>query len=295
MSSDSLTELMAKVHKLELKAKKLSANTFAGMYHSSFKGQGLDFEDFREYHHGDEPRFIDWNVTARMNAPFIRTFKEARELSIIIAVDISGSSIFGSKHMSKRELAAELTALIAFAAKHNGDKVGLLLFAGQTELFLPAEKSSKHILRVIREVLATEPKKPETEISKACNFLNKTLPKRCLVFLLSDFIDYSFEKRIGALSKRHDLVAIRISDPSEFDIPDVGKIILTDPETGEQINVNTADKKIRERYKQLVENHMKATSKVFYKYGIDHCDVNTIDDYTKSLYKMLKNRSFQHA
>lgn len=295
MTPDSVNELMAKVRTLELMARKLSRESFAGMYHTSFKGQGLDFEDFREYQHGDEPRFIDWNVTARMNEPFIRTFKESRELNIIIAVDISGSSIYGSKHLSKRELAAEITALLAFAAKFNGDKIGLLLFAGQTELFLPAEKSSKHLLRIIREVLTVEPEKPDTNIGEACQFLNKALAKRSLVFLLSDFIAHDFEKPLGALSKRHDLVAIRLTDPSELDLPNVGKVILTDPETGFQSEVNTSNANVRSGYKKLTQRHSEGVSKIFYKYGIDHCEASTDKDYLQNLQKMMKLRASRHA
>lgn len=295
MTPDSVKELMAKVKQLELKAKKLSRESFAGMYHSSVKGQGLDFEDFREYVNGDEPRFIDWNVTARMNEPFIRTFKESRELNIIIVVDISGSSIFGSKRLSKRELAAEITALLAFAAKQNGDKVGLLLFAGQAELYLPAEKGSKHVLRLIREVLTVEPEMPETNITEACQFLNKALPKKSLVFFLSDFIGGDFNKPLGALATRHDLVAIRLNDPSEIDLPNVGKVILTDPETGFQSEVNTSSVTVRENYKSLFEDYKAGVSKAFYKYGIDHCDVFTDADYTPSLHKMMKLRARKHA
>jgi len=184
MSPDSVEALMQKVHTLEMKARKLSRENFAGNYHASFKGQGLDFEDFREYIHGDEPRFIDWNVTARMNSPFIRTFKEERELSIILAIDISGSSAFGSTETSKREFAAEVAAVLAFTARINGDKVGLLLFAGEKEFYLPPEKGSKHILRLVREILVTVPEHPQTDISAACRFLNQTVRKKSLVFML---------------------------------------------------------------------------------------------------------------
>jgi len=294
VTPDSINQLMQKVHLLEMKAKKLSRESFAGVYHASFKGQGLDFEDFREYIHGDEPRFIDWNVTARMNSPFIRTFREERELSIILAVDISGSSIFGSQHLSKRELAAELSAVLAFTARLNGDKVGLLLFAGDKELYLTPEKGNKHILRIIREILATQPEQPHTDIAAACRFLTKTVKKKSLIFMISDFIGYDFTKPLGGLAKQHDLIALRLFDPSETNLPDVGKVILTDPETGFQSEVNTSNVNVRQGYNKLHRRHIEATEKIFKQYAIDFCEISTNDDYLPNLLKMLKLRARRH-
>jgi len=295
MHEDSIEELMQKVHVLEMKARKLSRETFAGAYHASFKGQGLDFEDFREYIHGDEPRFIDWNVTARMNAPFVRTFQEERELNIIIAVDISGSSIYGSRSLSKRELAAELTAVLAFTAKLNGDKIGLLLFAGDKELYLPPEKGTKHVLRLIREVLATEASQPATDIAKACQFITKTVRRKSLIFMLSDFIAYDYSKQIGGLSKQHDLIAIRLFDPTEQELPDIGQVTLTDPETNEQRLVNTSNANVRMGYKKLYTRHFESVQKIFRQYSIDYCDTSTEEDYLPALYKLFKLRSRRHA
>lgn len=295
MHEDSIEELMQKVHVLEMKARKLSRETFAGAYHASFKGQGLDFEDFREYVHGDEPRFIDWNVTARMHSPFVRTFQEERELNIIIAVDISGSSIYGSQSLSKRELAAELTAVLAFTAKMNGDKVGLLLFAEDKELYLPPEKGTKHVLRLIREVLATEASQPATNIANACRFLTKTVRRKSLIFMLSDFIAYDFSTQLGGLSKQHDLIALRLFDPTEQNLPDVGKITLTDPETNEQRLVNTSNANVRMGYQKLYNRHFESVQSIFRKYSIDYCDASTEDDYLPALHKLFKLRSRRHA
>lgn len=286
---------MRKVHRLEVKARRLSRESFSGEYHASFKGQGLDFEDFREYQHGDEIRFIDWNVTARMNAPFIRTFREERELSVLIAVDISGSFDYGSKHFSKREIAAEIAAVLAFSARHNGDKVGLLLFAEEPILYLPPAKGNKHTLRMIREILATTPEKKQTNLSGACDFINRTLKRKSLIFFLSDFIDNEFHKKLGVLSQKHETIALRIFDPVEENLPDVGKINLTDPETGEQSTVNTSNPNVRMAYEKLTARRLEALQKTFTKYKIDHVDAATDADYLPLLHQLFKTRSSRHA
>lgn len=286
---------MRKVHHLEIKAKRLSRESFSGEYHASFKGQGLDFEDFREYQHGDEIRFIDWNVTARMNAPFIRTFREERELNVLIAVDISGSFDYGSVHFSKREIAAEIAAVLAFSARHNGDKVGLLLFASESVLYLPPAKGSKHTLRMIREILATSPQDKKTNLSGACDFINRTLKRKSLVFFLSDFVDNDFHKKLGALSQKHETIAVRIFDPVEEKLPNVGKVTLTDPETGEQSTVNTANPNVRMAYEKLTERRLEALQKTFTKYKIDHVNAATDADYLPLLHQLFKTRSSRHA
>ena len=286
---------MSKVHHLEIKARTLSRESFSGEYHASFKGQGLDFEDFREYQHGDEIRFIDWNVTARMNTPFIRTFREERELTVLLAVDISGSFDFGSKHFSKREIAAEIAAVLAFSAKHNGDKVGLLLFAEEPVLYLPPAKGSRHTLRMIREVLATQPVKKATNIAGACDFINRTLKRKALVFMLSDFMDNDFHKKLGTLSQKHETIAIRIFDPVEEELPDVGKVNLTDPETGHERMVNTSNANVRMAYKKLNTRRLEGLQKALAKYKIDHVDAATDADYLPLLHQLFKTRSSRHA
>jgi uncharacterized protein (DUF58 family) len=286
---------MRKVHHLEIKARRLSRESFSGEYHASFKGQGLDFEDFREYQHGDEIRFIDWNVTARMNAPFVRTFTEERELTVLIAVDISGSFDFGSKHFSKREIAAEIAAVLAFSAKHNGDKVGLLLFAEEPVLYLPPAKGSRHTLRMIREVLATHTDKKATNIAGACDFINRTIKRKALVFMLSDFVDNDFHKKLGTLSQKHETIAIRVFDPVEQELPDVGKVNLLDPESGQQRMINTSNPNIRLAYKKLNESRNELLGKCFSKYQIDHVNAATDSDYLPLLHQLFKSRSSRHA
>ena len=203
LTDEQIEEMMARVRKLELKARRLVRESFSGEYLSSFRGQGLDFDDFREYQHGDEVRFIDWNVTARMNQPYVRKFREERELSVIIAVDVSGSADYGSVSLSKREVAAETAAVLGFSALHNGDKVGLLIFAKEPILFVPAEKGSRHLLRMIREILVAKPETPGTSVAEACDFLVRTLRRKSLVFLISDFFSDPLEKPIGKLAKKH--------------------------------------------------------------------------------------------
>lgn len=286
---------MRKVHNLEIKARRLSHESFSGEYHASFKGQGLDFEDFREYQHGDEIRFIDWNVTARMRTPFVRTFREERELTVLIAVDVSGSFDFGSHHLSKREIAAEIAAVLAFSAKHNGDKVGLLLFSSETELYLPPAKGSRHTLRMIREILAVQPAHKGTSINNACDFINRTIKRKSLVFLLSDFVDEGFHKKLGALSKKHETIALRVFDPVEDHLPNVGKVSLSDPETGQLTLVNTAKEETRKAYNNLTEQRLETLRKTFAKYRIDHLDAGTHSDYLPLLHQLFKNRSSRHA
>ncbi|MEO1857234.1 MAG: DUF58 domain-containing protein [Rubritalea sp.] len=291
----SIEAMMRKVHHLEIKARRLSRESFSGEYHASFKGQGLDFEDFREYQHGDEIRFIDWNVTARTNSPFIRTFREERELTVLLAVDISGSFDFGSKHFSKRELAAEIAAVLAFSAKHNGDKVGLLLFAEEPVLYLPPAKGSRHTLRMIREVLATQPDEKATNIAGACDFINRTIKRKALVFMLSDFVDNDFHKKLGTLSQKHETVAIRVFDPVEEELPNVGKVNLTDAETGQERVVDTSNANVRMAYKKLNLRRLEDLQNALAKYKIDHIDAATDGDYLPLLHQLFKKRSSRHA
>lgn len=232
LSEQQIEEMMSRVRKLELKARRLVRESFSGEYLSSFRGQGLDFDDFREYQHGDEVRFIDWNVTARMNQPFVRKFREERELAVVIAVDVSGSADYGSKNFSKRELAAETAAVLGFSALQNGDKVGLLLFAEETELYIPPAKGSRHLLRMIREILVARPKRQGTSIAEACNFLVRTLSRKSLVFMISDFYSDPLDKPLGKLSKKHETVALQVSDPLEARLPRAGKVVMIDPGNG---------------------------------------------------------------
>ena len=291
LTDEQIEEMMARVRKLELRARRLVRESFSGEYLSSFRGQGLDFDDFREYQHGDEVRFIDWNVTARMNQPFVRKFREERELSVVLAVDISGSGDFGSVHYSKREVAAETAAVLGFSALQNGDKVGLLLFAGDAEMFIPPEKGSRHLLRMIREILVAKPSTDGTSISAACDFLVRSLRRRSLVFLISDFHSDPLDRPLGKLSRKHETVALRVSDPLEHKLPKGGKIVMVDPETGFETLVNTNNANLRHGYQKLMQRQHEGAASVFKKHAIDLAELSTRGDTLAALHLMLKRRS----
>ena len=290
MTPESIEEIMRRVHLLEIKARRLARETFSGEYQSSFKGSGLDFEDYREYQHGDETRFIDWNVTARKDHPYIRTFREERELSVILAVDVSGSSLYGSDQLSKRELAAELAAVLAFSANMNGDKTGLLLFAEEPILYLPPAKGNKHVLRMIREILAADPENPTTSIPAAADFLLHTVKRKAVVFLISDFFAHDLKKPLSALANKHDAIALQVTDPMERKLPRVGKITLADPETGIQTTVNTNNASVRTGFAQLSQQHNEGLAKLLKQHGIDHLELSTTEDYLPHLHRLFKER-----
>ena len=290
MTPESIEEIMRRVHLLEIKARRLARETFSGEYQSSFKGSGLDFEDYREYQHGDETRFIDWNVTARKDHPYIRTFREERELSVILAVDVSGSSLYGSDQLSKRELAAELAAVLAFSANMNGDKTGLLLFAEEPILYLPPAKGNKHVLRMIREILAADPENPTTAIPAAADFLLHTVKRKAVVFLISDFFAHDLKKPLSALANKHDAIALQVTDPMERKLPRVGKITLADPETGIQTTVNTNNASVRTGFARLSQQHYEGLAKLFKQHGIDHLELSTTEDYLPHLHRLFKER-----
>ncbi len=291
LTEAQIEEMMARVRKLELKARRLVRESFSGEYLSSFRGQGLDFDDFREYQHGDEVRFIDWNVTARMNAPFVRKFREERELSVVIAVDVSGSADYGSVVLSKREIAAETAAVLGFSALHNGDKVGLLIFAQEPILFIPPEKGSRHLLRMIREILVAKPDKPGTSVAEACDFLVRTLRRKSLVFMISDFFSDSLDKPIGKLARKHETIALRVLDPLEKKLPKAGRVIMIDPETGFETLVNTSNPNLRMGYAKLMRRQMEGMTAVFKKHGVDSTDLKTDGDILAALHQLLKKRS----
>jgi uncharacterized protein (DUF58 family) len=291
LTDEQIEEMMGRVRKLELKARRLVRESFSGEYLSSFRGQGLDFDDFREYQHGDEVRFIDWNVTARMNQPFVRKFREERELSVVIAVDVSGSADYGSVSLSKREVAAETAAVLGFSALHNGDKVGLLIFAHEPILYIPPEKGSRHLLRMIREILVAKPAKPGTSVAEACDFLIRTLRRKSVVFLISDFFADSMDKALGKVAKKHETIALRVLDPLEGKLPKAGRVIMIDPETGFETMVNTSNPNLRMGYAKLMRRQLEGVSSLFKKHGIDAADLMTDGDTLAALHKLLKQRS----
>jgi len=291
LTDPQIEEMMARVRKLEIKARYMVRESFSGEYLSSFRGQGLDFDDFREYQHGDEIRFIDWNVTARMNAPFIRKFREEREVSVILAVDVSGSSDYGSVSLSKREVAAETAAVLGFSALQNGDKVGLVIFANEPLLYIPPEKGSRHLLRMIREILVARPTTPGTSIERICDFLIHTLRRKSLVFLISDFYSDPLNRPLGSLARKHETVALRVMDPLEKRLPKAGKIVMIDPETGLETLVNTDNPNLRAGYEQLMRRQREGISSLFKKHGIDTADLLTQGDTLAELHRLLKRRS----
>jgi len=288
---EHIEEVMNRVRKLELKARRLVKETFAGEYQSSFRGQGIDFDDFREYQHGDEIRFIDWNVTARMGSPYIRKFREERELAVILAVDVSGSADFGSIHFSKREAAAEAAAILGFSAAGNGDKVGLLLFAQEAILFVPAAKGTRHVLRIVREILMARPTAKGTSISAACDFLIRTLRRKAFVFLISDFFDDPLDKPLGKLARKHETIALQVSDPLESTLPRAGRVVLSDPETGWEVMVNTNNANLRMGYEKLMRRQLEGIQNVCKKHGIDHAQLSTDRDRLGDLHRLLKKRA----
>ncbi|MFT4177369.1 MAG: DUF58 domain-containing protein [Luteolibacter sp.] len=291
LTDEQIEEMMQRVRRLELKARRLVRESFSGEYLSSFRGQGLDFDDFREYQHGDEVRFIDWNVTARMNQPFVRKFREERELSVILAVDVSASGDYGSRFYSKREIAAEAAAVLGFSALQNGDKVGLLLFAGEPLLFAPPAKGSRHLLRMIREVLVARPENPGTNLSSACDFLVRTLRRKSIVVLLSDFFTDSLDRPLGKLARKHETIALQTIDPLEEKLPAAGKIVMIDPETGLETLVNTNNPNLRHAYRKLMKRQHEGVTSVFHKHGIDNAPLHTTEDTLHALHLLLKRRS----
>lgn len=291
LSDEQIEEMMARVRRLELKARRLVRESFSGEYLSSFRGQGLDFDDFREYQHGDEVRFIDWNVTARMNQPFVRKFREEREMSVVMAVDVSGSADYGSHSLSKRELAAEAAAILGFSALQNGDKVGLLIFAKEPVFFVPPGKGSRHLLRMIREILVARAPAPGTSIAAACDFLVRTLRRRALVFMISDFFSDPLDKPLGKLSRKHETVALTVQDPLEKKLPSGGRVVMVDPETGFETLVNTSNQNLRMGYEKLMRRQREGVATVLKKHGIDAAVLRTDGDSLSALHQLLKRRS----
>ncbi|MCF7729264.1 MAG: DUF58 domain-containing protein [Chthoniobacterales bacterium] len=284
-------EMTRKIRRLELRTKRLVESSFAGQYQSVFKGQGMNFEEVRPYAAGDEIRSIDWNVSARTGDLHIKKFKEEREVTVMILLDVSASGNFGSVEQSKREVAAEVAAVLALSALYNNDKVGLLLFSDQIELFLPPKKGRLHHLRLLREMFYFQPQGRKTNIHGALDYLNRVMHRKAIVFVISDFLDeHDFSRPLNVTSKRHDLIALPMIDPAEEILPDVGVITLEDPETGAQIEVNTASKKLREEYQ---EESRRRTSKLLHLFGarrIDMVPLRTTEDYLPTLRSFFASR-----
>jgi uncharacterized protein (DUF58 family) len=283
-------EILKKIRGLEIKTRALVETAFAGDYHSVFKGRGMNFEDVREYQPGDEIRAIDWNVTARLGSPFVKKFTEERELTVMLIVDVSASGNFGSTSQSKRELAAEVACLLAFSAIRNNDKVGLLLFSDRLELFIAPKKGRSHTLRIIREILFFDPIGHGTDAAAALDHLNKIITRRAVVFLISDFQAPDFSRELAVTAKRHDLIAIRIQDERESILPPIGLITLEDAETGDQIEINAADSRVRAQFAQLAQTQLAETIRVLRRNRIDRIELRTGDEYLPALRSFFKKR-----
>lgn len=283
-------ELLKKVRKIEIKTRGLSSQLFSGEYHTAFKGKGMAFSEVREYMPGDEIRTIDWNVTARFNHPYVKVFEEEREMTVMLLIDVSASEAFGTQEQSKREMMAEIAATLSFSAIQNNDKIGVILFSDEIELFIPPKKGKKHILRIIRELIEITPKSNKTNIENALQFLRKTIKKRSIVFLLSDFFSPQFENSLRIVSKKHDTIGIRISDERESTLPNVGIVNLINPETMHEVAINTASKDARYNYTKLTRKYTESLHKLFLKNGIDYAEISTNESYIKPLMNLLKRR-----
>jgi uncharacterized protein (DUF58 family) len=287
------SELIQKIKEVQLKAKFLVTDVLAGEYSSAFRGQGMEFAEVREYIPGDDIRLIDWNVTARMDIPFIKEFNEERELTLMILVDLSSSQQFGTVNSLKQELASELSAVLSYLALSNNDKVGLIAFTDKIEKYIPPKKGKTNIWRIIREILTFTPENKHTDISAALDFLLKVTKRKAIVFLISDFINSGYEKSIKMVAKRHDLITVKMVDPRETKIPEVGFVELEDSETGELIMVDTYDKKFRDKFEKIVkEEHQKFIKFVKGK-QIDYIEINTAVPYIKDLMKFFRSRELR--
>jgi uncharacterized protein (DUF58 family) len=286
------SDLIKKIRHIEIRTKRLVNDSFAGEYHSVFKGRGMEFEEVRPYQPGDEIRTIDWNVTARTGEPYVKRYVEERELTVMLVVDASASENFGSVQQFKRELAAELTAVLSFAATTNNDRVGLLIFTDQVELYIPPRKGRRHVLRLVRELLAFEPSHRGTDIKLALDTVNHILKRRAIIFLISDFVaePESYRTAMAVTNRRHDLIAVDLHDPLERTIGSIGLLALEDPETGDVLWVDTANKTWRKAFAQRMDSVQAATLRSFRQAGVDRIEVATDKDYVAPLTTFFQER-----
>ena len=283
-------EILKKVRRIEISTRGLVNEVFSGEYHSVFKGQGMTFAEVREYQYGDDIRSIDWNVTARTGTPFVKVFEEERELTVMLVVDVSASGDFGSRERFKGEVAVELSAVLAFSAIKNNDKIGLILFSDRIEKFVPARKGRRHVLRVLRELLFHRPKGRGTDIGAALQYLSRVTRRRAVVFLVSDFMGAGFSHPLSVVGRRHDLVAIRMSDPREAELPPVGFVEMEDPESGKRLVVNTSDRSLQEAFRERAADDRKAMDRMFRRAQVDVIDVETGRPYVEPLMRFFRQR-----
>jgi uncharacterized protein (DUF58 family) len=284
------SELIKKVRKIEIRTRGLSRELFSGEYHSAFKGRGMAFSEVRDYEPGDDIRTIDWNVTARFNHPFVKIFEEERELNVMLLVDVSGSESYGARRQFKRDLVTELSAVLAFSAIQNNDKIGVIFFSDKVEKFIPPKKGRSHALRIIRELLNFEPENKRTDLSEALRYLSNVANKRNIVFILSDFISDDFDEPLRIVSRRHDTVAMRIYDRSEEELPDLGLIKTIDAETGEIRWVDTSNRNVRQSYAEWYSGHESRLRDIFIRSKVDQVRIRTDESYIAPLMAFFKRR-----
>lgn len=283
-------ELLKKVRRIEIKTRGLSRHIFAGEYHSAFKGRGIAFSEVREYQYGDDIRSIDWNVTARFNHPYVKVFEEERELTVMLLIDVSGSGAFGTAVGFKRDIMTEVAAVLAFSAIYNNDKIGVIFFTEIVEKFIPPLKGRKHILRIIRELLDFRPQSNRTNLSEPLRFLTNAIKKRSTAFIISDFIAPDFEEALRIAANKHDVVALKISDPLEKYFPDVGLVKVMDSEDGEEKWIDTSSRITRKAYTEWWNNHIEYIRNTFKKCGVDYTELSTKEDYVKPLIQLFESR-----
>jgi uncharacterized protein (DUF58 family) len=284
-------EILKKVRRLEIATRGLVNEVFSGEYHSVFKGRGMNFAEVREYQYGDDIRSIDWNVTARTGLPFVKVFEEERELTVMLVVDVSSSGNFGTRERMKGELAVEVCALLAFSAIKNNDKVGLIIFSDRIEKFVPPRKGRRHVLRVLRELLYFEPEGRETDVGAALEYLTRVVPRRAVVFLVSDFIATGFQKPLSIAGKRHDLIAVRMGDQRESELPPIGFVAFEDAESGEQLVVNTSSHEFRRVFEDQVRTSQSELDRTFRRTKVDVIEIGTGQAYFEPLMRFFKQRA----
>ena len=286
------SELLKRVRKIEIKTRGLSKNIFAGEYHSAFKGRGMTFSEVREYQYGDDIRNIDWNVTARHNRPYVKIFEEERELTVMLMIDVSASRNFGTISKLKKNQITEIAAVLAFSAIQNNDKIGVIFFSDKIEKFIPPKKGRTHILHIIRELIDFYPEDKQTDIEQALEYMTNSIKKRCTCFVISDFIDeHDFAHALAIANRKHDVVALRVYDPRDNQLPPVGMMYLRDAETGEQMWVDTSDKKLREAYEKYAFVREKELDAIFKRSGVDVANIRSDEDYVRALITLFKKRA----
>jgi len=290
MLTQSPADILKRIRKIEIHTKSLVTEIFGGEYHSMFKGQGLEFSEVREYMPGDNYRDIDWNVSARLGIPYIKKYRETRELNVFFIIDCSASHDFGTRAMLKKELMAEISAVLSFSALSNNDKVGMIMFSDRIEKYLLPRKGRNHTLQILRDILYLTPRSTKTSLHGAFEYACRILKKRSIVFVLSDFLDNGFEQPLGHLARNHDVIAIRINDLAELALPDAGILNLIDPETGEELMINTASPNIRQRYRKLMEGQEKALTALMQHCGADLLNISTDEPYIKTLKSFFDRR-----